>query len=94
MTKKEMIAYIKQGGDPDEFMAYYHAKLLKDFEYRNEARRVAQETYEEDPALGREFVRKLNEQLGAEGIMPLSMSDVSPDEEDEESEVSNENVNQ
>lgn len=93
-VKKEMMSYIRQGGDPDDFMAYYHAKLLKDFEYRNEAMRLAQESYEEDPALGRAFVEKINAQLGEEGILPLSMSDVSPDEEsDEESEVYNDGNN-
>ena len=76
-AKKEMMAFIRQGGDPDDFMAYYHGVLLKDFNYRNEALSLASETYEQDPALAADFVKSVNEKFANDGILPISMSDVS-----------------
>lgn len=70
-AKKEMIKYLKEGGDPDEFLQYYHQELKRAFEVRNEAINQIQEVWDEDPALGEEFLDKINEKFESEGIKAI-----------------------
>ena len=70
-AKKEMIAYIKQGGDPDDFLQYYYHELRSCFETRREAIRQAQHLFDEDPELGRAFVEKVNEKFEKDGIKQI-----------------------
>ena len=72
-AKKEMIKYIKNGGDPDDFIRYYHRELNKAFEIRNEAISQAAALAEEEPELAREFVKKVNEKFSNDGIKPLDI---------------------
>ena len=70
-AKKEMISYIKQGGDPDDFLQYYYQELRSCFETRREAIRQAQHLFDEDPELGRAFVEKVNEKFEKDGIKQI-----------------------
>lgn len=68
LAKKEMMNYLKEGGDPDDFLQYYYKELKNSFELRQEAIRLAEELYEEDPKAGAEYVDKINEKFSNEGI--------------------------
>lgn len=67
-AKKEMAEFIKQGGDPDEFLQYYFGQLRHAFEFRNEAQQQYYDMLEEDPELADEFARKVNESFDEKGI--------------------------
>ena len=67
-AKKEMAEFIKQGGDPDEFLQYYFGQLRHAFEFRNEAQQQYYDMLEEDPDLAEEFARKVNESFDEKGI--------------------------
>ena len=67
-AKKEMAEFIKQGGDPDEFLQYYFGQLRHAFEFRNEAQQQYYDMREEDPELADEFARKVNESFDEKGI--------------------------
>lgn len=77
LAKKEMIKFIKEGGDPDEFLQHYYRELENAFQYRSEAQRQADQLLEEDPNMAAEFVKKVNEKLGENGIMPIPEIDIS-----------------
>ena len=74
-AKQEMMRFIKEGGDPQEFMEYYHAELRKASDYRCLVVDQAEALYEEDPELCQEFIEKVNEKLDEHGIRPISISD-------------------
>lgn len=71
LAKKEMIKYLKEGGDPDDFLQYYYQELKSSFELRQDAIRLAEELYEEDPEAGSEYVDKINERFADQGIKPI-----------------------
>ena len=71
-AKKEMMQYLKEGGDPDDFLQYYHQELRRAFEVRNDAISQIQEVWDEDPALGEAFLDRINEKLGSEGIKVIN----------------------
>ena len=68
LAKKEMIEYLKEGGDPDDFLRYYFQELKSAFELRNAAVDQIRETWEGEPELGRQFLEKVNEKFANEGI--------------------------
>ena len=71
-AKAEMLRHLKDGGDPNEFLQYYDDQLRRCFEYRLEALRQVAELGEEDRDLARDFLKKLNERFGVEGIKFIS----------------------
>lgn len=75
-AKKEMMRFIKEGGDPQEFLEYYHEQLRMASNFRDIAFVQVQEAYEEDPELGRELLSKVNEKLDSEGIVTISESEI------------------
>lgn len=76
-AKKEMMKYLKEGGDPDEFLQYYFQELKYAFDKRNEARSQIQEAWEEDPEVGKEFLKRVNESFAEEGIKIINEVEVS-----------------
>lgn len=74
-AKKELAAYVSQGGKPDDFIKYYQHELENACEMRNEAmneiHRIAEE--EKDSALARQFMTKVNEMFKEEGILEIDM---------------------
>lgn len=77
-AKQEMAKFVKDGGDPDDFLQYYFRELRKAFEIRNEAMNQVETLREESPELAVEFARKINERFAEEGIKLI------PENEDEE----------
>ncbi len=67
-AKTEMAEFIKQGGDPDDFLQYYFAQLRHAFEFRNEAQQQYYDMLEDDPELAEEFAKKVNESFDEKGI--------------------------
>ena len=72
LAKKEMVEYLKEGGDPDDFLQYYFQELKSAFELRNAAVDQIRETWEGDPELGRQFLEKVNEKFANEGIKSIN----------------------
>ena len=71
LAKKEMIEYLKAGGDPDSFLQYYFQELKNAFELRNAAVEQIREAWEEDFELGRQFLERVNEKFANEGIKSI-----------------------
>lgn len=74
-AKKEMMQYIHDGGDPDDFLQYYYDELNKAHQYRMEAINQGELVFEEDPELAKDFVGKVNERLAEQGIREISIKD-------------------
>lgn len=80
LAKKEMMKYIRDGGDPDEFLKYYHNELKLAYEFRFEAERMARKEFEESGAeAGRALCEKINEKLSSEGILLLDTDELEDD---------------
>ena len=88
--KKEMLKYLKEGGDPDEFLQYYNKELERMFSFRNDATDEYQNLKQEDPEMAEEFRKKVNEKLEAEGIRKVYKEDDQGDIIEEESETQTE----
>ena len=74
-VKKEMIAYIKDGGDPQAFMSYYHTKLQDAFiEKRDSLKEVARVAIEE-PEIAQKFYQEVNKRLESKGIAPIELTE-------------------
>jgi len=80
-AKREMMKFIKEGGDPDEFMQYVFREQSKAFETRGLALDMYDELADEDPVLARDFVRQANEKLAEQGIKPIELTEVEGQEE-------------
>ena len=73
-AKKELKAYIKEGGKPNDFFEHYHHQLELAAQKRRDAMMQLNKIIREDrdPELARQFQAKVNEQFEKEGIMKLS----------------------
>lgn len=79
-AKEEMLKYIKNGGDPDEFLKYYHNELTRMFNYRNVATDEYQKLMKDDPVLAENFRCAINKKFAEEGIKLI-------DQENEEGDI-------
>lgn len=86
-AKKEMIKFIKDGGDPDEFMQYVFREQMKAFETRNTAQEMYEDMIEEDPEMAREFAKKANEKLTEQGILPIELPEEDAESQEQQQEV-------
>lgn len=73
LAKKEMIEFIKQGGEPEEFLEYYHDQLKQANMKYNEARRSVIETVRENPDIAEEYIKRVNAQLKEQDIMSVRL---------------------
>lgn len=84
-ARLEMARYVNDGGDPNEFLRFYHKQLVKAFEFREaaiaELNRIKEE--EHDLSLARQMLEKVNERLKSDGIVLVS-ADACGGLEDEE----------
>ena len=67
-AKKEFRDFIKEGGEPEDFLPYYHGQLVAAHEEWKMARNEVFETVRNDPAIALDFAKKVNEKLTAKGI--------------------------
>jgi len=72
-AKKEFCEFIKQGGDPDEFLPYYHNQLVQAHNEFMTARKLIVDTIRNDPDIAPEFIKKVNDELVQKGIRPVTL---------------------
>ena len=79
-AKKEMAKYIREGGDPEEFLRYYHNELMNAFEYRCEVESQVSKLCrrQKDRELAREFCERANELLKEKGIRQVDFQEHLP----------------
>lgn len=70
-VKKEMISYIKDGGDPQKFIDYYYNELRSMADRRSIAVTQSRKVMKEEPEVYYQFVDSINEQFAEEGIKPI-----------------------
>ena len=86
-AKGEMREFIKQGGDPDEFLQYYFNQLRHAFEFRNEAQQQYDDMLAESPELADKFANEVNKLFDEKGIKHiLTAKDEQEAEEKEKNE--------
>ena len=76
-VKKEMARYLADGGDPDDFIRFYHNELSKCANQRREAIKMGHKIKKESPDLYDDYVKQVNETLRADGIkeIPLELDE-------------------
>lgn len=72
-AKKELREYIKKGGDPDEFLAYYRGQLVQAHAQYEDARKSVLQTLREDPDIALEYLDRVNSELEAKGIKKVTL---------------------
>lgn len=84
-AKAAMVKFIKDGGEPEEFIVSYHEQLEHAFHERQKAMSfVGQLVREgEDPAVISKYVDKTNEKFAAQGIMEIDKPAVAEEQGDE-----------
>lgn len=73
-AKKEMMKFIKDGGEPEDFIVHYHDELEKAFYARRDAEDYVKEMLDnkEDPKIIEALIEKTNERFAEKGIKPIS----------------------
>lgn len=74
LAKKEMREYLKEGGDPHEFLQYYHGKLTDAFQQRTMYAKEIVKVAKEDPDIALEFYEEANKKLAEKGIKPVKLN--------------------
>ena len=68
-AKKELMQYLKNGGDPQSFLAFYHNELKKaSDEWKDAQKLVLQSLKEEGEEAGLAFAEEVNKRLAVKGI--------------------------
>jgi len=73
-AKKELKAYIEKGGDPQDFLQYYHDELKQAFRKRQEAQNQVLLVMKEDPDSALEYMEIVNKSLKEQGIKEVSVA--------------------
>ena len=73
-AKKELMQYLKQGGDMDDFLAFYRNELVKAQEAREDAKRLVREVAREgDDDMTVQFLKEVNGKLAERGIKAVEL---------------------
>ena len=87
IAKKEFMDFLKEGGNPDDFLPYYHGQLVAAHEEYKMARQSIVEIIRNDPDIAVDYIKKVNERLSEKGIknvkIPKKMLDAFGIESDE-----------
>ncbi|MBQ9739916.1 MAG: hypothetical protein IJV91_03145 [Kiritimatiellae bacterium] len=67
-VKKELKKFIDKGGDPEDFLKYYHDELNSAYQERSMAQQQVMKIMQEDPAVAMEYMKEVNESLAGKGI--------------------------
>ena len=74
-AKKEMVGFVKNGGDPEEFLEYYRGKLQEAFDVRRESMVSLMKFAREEPELAAEYLVRINASLAEKGIRTIELTD-------------------
>lgn len=89
LAKKEVIRYLKSGGDPEDFIKEYNGLLAEAHEKWESATDKIRMAIEagEDPVAVKEYIRRIDRELAEEGIkaadVPLHFQRYMDEEQDE-----------
>ena len=72
-AKAEIREYIKQGGTIEDFLSYYHGKLMQAHNEWRECNKMVIDTCRNDPGIAQEFCRDVNKRLAEKGIKPVKL---------------------
>ena len=75
LAKKELIAYIKEGGNVEDFLAYYRDQLKEAYHDFTSAKQKIFQAYidGEDPEVCRVYAEQVNAELARKGIKQVSV---------------------
>lgn len=73
LAKKEFMKFIKDGGDPYDFLPYYHDQLRQAHEEWSMARKSALEIIRTDPDIAADYIKTLEAKLTSKGIRKLQI---------------------
>ncbi len=68
LAKQEFIKFIKQGGNPDDFLPYYHGQLVAAHDEWKSARESIFEIVKTEPEIALEYAEQVNKKLSEKGI--------------------------
>ena len=75
LAKKEMMEFVKNGGNPEDFLKYYHGKLKEAFEFRRESMKSLMQVSRDDPSITAEYLDRLNKELADKGIKQIELNE-------------------
>ena len=67
-VKGELKKYLEKGGDPQEFLAFYHSELKQAYQERQMVQQQAMQILKEEPDLLEDFLAEANKGLAEKGI--------------------------
>lgn len=67
-VKKELKKYLEKGGDPQEFLAFYHSELKQAYQERQMVQQQAMQILKDEPELVFDFLDTANKRLAEKGI--------------------------
>ena len=73
LAKAEFIKFIREGGNPDDFLPYYHGQLVHAHDQWKEARNAIVEMVKTQPDIAFEFANRVNEELQGKGIKTVTI---------------------
>lgn len=73
LAKEELKKYIKEGGNIQDFLQYYHGQLVEANNELRMSRQEAMRVVREDPLIAREYINTVNKRLEAKGIKKLNI---------------------
>ena len=68
IAKREFIKFLKDGGNPDDFLPYYHGQLVAAHDEYKTARQSIVEIIRNEPDIALDYIKKVNERLSEKGI--------------------------
>ena len=73
MVKKEFQNFIRECGEPEEFLPYYHGQLVQAHEEWKAARKMVVEAVKQNPDIAADFLAEVNGRLEAKGIKKVTL---------------------
>lgn len=73
IAKKEFMKFIKDGGNPDEFLPYYHGQLVAAHDEYAMARQSVVEVIRNEPDIAIDYIKKVNARLSEKGIKNVNV---------------------
>lgn len=67
-AKKEFKAFLEKGGEPEDFLEYYHSELQEAYAIRKQAQDSVNKIIAEAPELTGDYIKKVNDSLAEKGI--------------------------